>query len=1425
MLTTVVLGDKNGFSFILGNSEKQQSSTTSNDNVTNPSLVSTKDKNSDHFSSSSSTNDDNSVVSGRRINITFITGSSGVKKGLIQANNDSLVSEYSRVNVVTSIDEMPASLAGEDIIMLEMLDNEWSSSAAELSMEAIEQNDATVIVSHTSFVKGVGNVDESSAEYATINKYWEYKGEENMRRLVLFLAATYKGAPITVLEPVQRQIYGLYHPNASQIFNNTADYLKWYNSTGKYNPNNITVGILEYQVPSDSLTSKVEDALIAEIESRGCNAMFASFNVKDPNSTKYFMPNGTPVVDVVISLRGYSLGQPDTNITQEMGIQFLKDLNVPVLHGINCFYDTNGTTYQGSEEDWENTSIGLSSSDIARNVVLPEFDGIFEPIILSWKNRDENDVSYNSDPIEEHIEWLVSRSINHAKLGEISNSNKKVAILYYNHGGGKNNFNAMYLDIQESLGNLLEAMNASGYDTGNNPIPNETELLDMMIFQGRNIGTWAPGELESMVASGKVVLWPVEEYMKWFSTLPTENQEAVIEQWGPAPGNIMVYENKSGSYFVIPRIEFGNVILGPQPTRGWDQDEKAMYHNTSLVPHHQYLAYYLWLQHEYNADAIMHFGTHGTQEWLPGKDVALSRYDWPGVMVGDMPVVYLYIMDDVGEGIQAKRRGNALIVDHLTSPIIEAGLYGGYENMSNYITQYNDVSIDENIRAEYKTLIIQEYTELSMADALEVNSTYLSNVTNDQFDLFLKDSVEPYLESLKTASMPYGMHVLGEQPPAEQTIGMIRLMLGDDYIGSVEAINNSANLSTRLLEVYLLNSTSVTDAQKQVLGTTNSNVTTYLEQATIYYQNILNCSNQEIPNILRALNGEYIEPDSGNDPIRNPESLPTGIDFYSIDPRTVPGNAEWLAGKKIANETLEMYKEEHNGTYPDTISFVAFSTELIRNRGVTESEVLYLLGVEPAWDSNGRINLEEFKVIPETELGRPRIDILYTSSGLYRDMYPEKLEMIDYAVRLAANASNSTYPNYAKQHSDAIYQQLIAQNYTEEKAKLLSEARVVSRQSGVYGTGLEDTIGASDTWENESKLAEHYIDNLDNFYGAEIWDESNNDVFKMVLGNVDVTVKSDSSNLMGLMDNDDFVSWTGGLALAVREVSGQTPQVNVNDFSDPNNMFTEKLGTSLDREMAARYFNPNWITGMKESGYAGAQEMDRFVGFLWMWEVTTPETVSDADWNEVYDTYVMDSKNLGMKEFFDENSYSYQSITAQLIEVNRKGYWDASDEVIQNLVKEYTESVVEDGVTCCHHTCGNPLLDEYIQGVMSVPGVVDEQTAEEYKEIMEEATHRESSDSEKKSSLVPESKTSSGSANETSESLMGAGTDLSQEAPDSPKSTPDNYVEGYEMTTEIVKQPEVTTATTFSGSDIVAFLLVIVAAGALFIGFMRGRKM
>ena len=531
-----------------------------------------------------------------RVNMTYLI--SDVNRGncLRLAANEPYINKYLNITVITQ-EGLPddLNLASQDIIFLQML----SGSTVGKIMDTVEtakiQNNATVVA--IEFIDPrLGTVNRSSAEYDNITKYWDYMGDENMRRLTMFVAATYKGVPLEIQPPVPRKIQGLYHPDAPEIFDTTEEYLNWYNSTGRYNLDNMTIGISYYKIPVDSMSSKIEDALIRSFESKGKNAIFATiYPSKDPNATKYFIQDNTTIVDAMINLKGFTLW----SYNQEKWLEYLKKQNVPVLRGISCYYQ--------APTEWENSTIGLSSNEIVFQVCIPELDGVIEPIVIGGKVKDPVTGNKYQEPIDYQIDWFTDRAINHAKLRYIQNSDRYVAIIYYNHGGGKDNAGALYLDIAPSMTNLLNNMSASGYNIGNATVPNGTELLDLMQHQGLNIGTWAPGELDKMIATGKVVLWPVEEYLTWFHELPVECQNKVTERWGPAPGEIMAYTNESGSYFVIPQIQFGNIIIGPQPTRGWLQDQAVLYHDKELVPHHQYLAYYFWLQHVYKSDAIIHF--------------------------------------------------------------------------------------------------------------------------------------------------------------------------------------------------------------------------------------------------------------------------------------------------------------------------------------------------------------------------------------------------------------------------------------------------------------------------------------------------------------------------------------------------------------------------------------------------------------------------------------------------------------------------------------------------------------------------------------------------------------------------------------------------------------------------------------------------
>ena len=1237
-----------------------------------------------------------------RTKITFVTT---IQKYILliesAAKDDPHISKYINVSTIFVDDSnRNTNVSDQNVIMM---------AHGRLTKERAEEardNGAFIITHMFQDLDNLGNVNTSDPTYSNITTYWDNGGEENIKQLIIFLGVKFCNVSMEILPPAPPINFGIYHPDASKIFNTAAEYLEWYDSTGRYDPSNPTVGIIDGSIPAYG-KSFVIKGLIKMIEERGVNVIFSTYSYKDQNSSNYFIQDNKSVVDAVIVLKAFRLHYGN----EEKGIEYLMNLNVTPLAGM-C-------SYCSSPEQWEN-STGLIPSEISSKIALPELDGLTDFIFISGETKNPISGLKYYKPVDYQMDWIADRAISWAKLHRMNNSEKKIALIYYNHGGGKNNLGANYLDIVPSLKNLLGAMKDEGYEI-EGEVPEEKELLGLMIHQGRNIGTWAPGELDNMVSNYSVVLIPENEYKSWFDELPVNKRQEAIETWGEPPGKIMVYENETGKYIVVPLVSFGNVILTPQPTRGWLQDEAVLYHDKGIPPHHQYLAFYFWLKKEFGADAILHLGKHGTQEWMPGKETALSvRECWPAILIQDLPVVYPYIVDDINEGTQAKRRGNAVIVSHLTPPTVAAGLYENLSLLHNKIHSY--LSAQELLKIEYRGTITELYDNLTLSEDFDVSVEELRAMNDTEFEDFINGELHLYLHELADEFIPYGLHILGAPPVDWKLLSMVESMLGDDFVEHIAEVypdahvlnpaHKNCTVMEELLREVIFNGSSPENAQEKVLGSGNisSNLTEDLNTARMYAENLSKCT-IEIPRILDGFSGKYIPPKIGADPIRNPDAIPTGNNFYSFDSRLIPTKEAWKVGKLVGDAFLSRYKEEHNGSYPTKVGFVLFAGGTMANHGITESEILYLLGVEPIWDKRNRPT--KLKLISSSELGRPRIDVLITTSGLYRDTFPDKSILLDKAVRLAAQANDTEYQNYVKENSDRICDWLMANGYNETDARSLSMARVFRQAPGAYGTGLSNAIPASNTWENETKLADLYISRMGHVYGQDGWGVPNVDLFRQNLADVEVNLHHAPSSFRGLIDNDDAYAFIGGLALAVRSVSGKNPDVYMANLRDPDNPKIETLQHCLQRELRARYFNPKWIQGMMEHGYAGAREMDhKFVENLWGWDVVTPDLITEDMWNQVYDVYIQDKYDLGLNEFFDSNNpYAQQSITARMLETIRKGYWDPSEDVKTNLVETYQKSVDEYDVTCCHHTCGNVLLQDYMQGIVSASAL--EQSTEQ----------------------------------------------------------------------------------------------------------------
>lgn len=1388
------------------------------------------------------------VILQPKTSITYILSSDSSVSYLKQVLAErKVISDRFDVNVMTGLEAANTSLniSDDDVIILYMVGaNELSQIKDELL--TAKGNGAQIgMFGMLADIYGIASINMSEAPHSAMTDYLYNDGYVNMENWIRCVGATLEGVYIEYASAEDPEIPedGIYHPDAfPRIFENSTEYLEWYADHG-YNPSAPTIGIIGNKFGNSSLAFKTEDAIIRELESRGCNVIFTTYKVCT-DDVDYFTKNGTVLIDSIISLKGFYLNYDD----QEKGIEYLEKYNVPVIKGMQDYYQT--------PDEYNESVSGLSSTSIPYQVTQPEIDGLLDYIWVAGRVQDNETQEYYYEPLDSQVEWVCGRAISWAELGRKENADKKVTILYYNHDGGKNNIGASYLDIGSSLSLLLDSMKAAGYETGSNSTLNGSELIDLFI-ESRNVGTWAPGELKKVVESGLVILLPEEEYLEWYKTLPENVRSEVEETWGKAPGDVMVYENETGKYFVIPTLQFGNINLIPQPTRAKLSDESLVYHNSSIPPTHQYLATYYWINNVYNADAMIHFGTHGTQEWLPGREVGLWKYDYPSIMVNETPVIYPYIMDNVGEGTQAKRRGNAVIIDHLTPPIVEGGLYGDLATIKDKIENYQTAAgkNDTSMMALYRNSTIELYGNLSLVNDLNVSTDELNTMTDDEFETFLDTTLLEYLDDLESTLMPYGLHIFGVAPEGDKLVAMVKSMLGDDFTDHIYSLISDGNGSVDywenetdstaflLLNSTILNGTNVSTAELEILGETDDNITSDLDLALEYAEN-LSQTTREINQTLSALDAKYIEPGTGNDPIRNPGALPTGKNFYSFDQRTIPDEETEEMGNVLINNWLDEYYAE-NGTYPTKVAFTLWSVETMRNEGLMEAEIYALLGVKLE-RSSGRIT--GFSVIPQENMTHPRIDVLIVPSGLYRDTFPYQIELIDTAVRMVAELNETNETNYVRWNSLNIESAMLGSGYNESVAHNVSMSRVFSEAPGTYGTGMSEAVEASDTWDNESKLADLFISRMSNVYGTDNWGVNYEDVFTLNLESVDTAMHSDTSNLYGLIDNDDYYSYMGGLALAVRSLTGETPDMYISDLTSVENPEIITLNEAFRTELRSRYLNSKWISGMMEFDYAGAREMMKFTEYMWGWDATTPELVTDSDWNQIYDVYVNDKYNLGLDEYFKENPYQYQSMTGRMLETARKEYWDPSDEVVQNLVKEYVESVVENGVTCCHHTCGNALLDEYVQGVMSVPGVVDETTANEYKKLMEEATESSEKSSESSSSSsgghdhdtgkatvvsqysTTSNQTSTASAadstnNQTVQnSDAGYGTDSpdSAPAPEIQKSADTDYVEGYEMEKSTAKETE-SGGMSFSGADIAGILFVVVAVGGIYLGF-RNKK-
>ncbi|MDP3049531.1 MAG: cobaltochelatase subunit CobN [Thermodesulfovibrionales bacterium] len=1152
--------------------------------------------------------------------------------------------------------------------------------------------------SYNEEMKGLGIVlDKKIAEY------YQHGGVENIKNMILFAMKRDLGLDVSYKEPVPIPDFGIYLKKEKRIVETIEEFFKHYQpnlhahksaqgnmkmsspfpdligeSRNKeldslVKPENDIlgakkdrpwIGITFYKSIVDSGDTAHLDFLIDSLEKEGFNVLpVYGYPSESVVERFFFDEKGKSRVSLVVAM-SLKIG-----LNPQVAVPLLSRLNVPLIDAI--------TLYTQSKNEWEKSPVGLDIFERAWQVAMPEMGGIIQPTVIASKERaidKETGIEYIEErPIPERIKRLVDRIKAWINLQDKQNKDKKVAIIYYNYPPGKQNIGASYLNVlPESLYEIINRLRAEGYNAGDNEISKERLFNDIHNY-ARNIGNWAGGEIDRLARTGKPVLIPIETYKRWFEELPEGLKKSIVKNWGePEDNNIMAWTGGSGTkYIVIPAVQYGNILFTPQPSRGWEQDAKKLYHDVTLAPHHQYVAFYLWLKRGFQADAIAHIGTHGTHEWLSGKEVGFTNEDPPEALIQDLPNIYPYIVDDVGEGLQAKRRGMAVIIDHMTPPFDKAGMNKELKELAASINDYKVAKEKSPSLAQSK---LDEINSLAKKIGIFTDLKLNEIKTSEEME-----ELGHYIKDISEKQTPFGLHTFGKAPDEKYRRSTAEAIL------SIEKGLSKEEMERRIAD---------------------------------YEQRIVQSGKRELDSFVAALSGRYIPAGQGNDPIRNPDSLPTGKNFYSFDPTRIPSKGNYEIGVRLAKELIEGYKLRH-GIYPDKLTSNLWGVETIRHEGVMESQIMYLMGIKPKWDERGRVVGVE--AIPRSELGRPRIDVTIVPSGLYRDLFSNLMALLDKAVTLAKEQVEED--NLIRQNVLKTKKMLMEKGIEEDKAERLASVRLFTVPSGAYGTNLDKVIPLSNTWDNERQVADVYFMRMSHLYGQGFWgekiehqssraSEQQEDVslllFKNALSGSKIAVHSRSGNVYATLDNDDFFQYLGGTAMAIRVLDGKTPEVYITNMSNPKQPKQETLEKFMGREMRSRYLNPEWIKAMMKEGYAGARFIDKAVEHLWGWQVTVPEAVDSAKWNEMYETYVLDRNGLGIKEMFrkSKNMWAYQSIVARMLETVRKDYWKADKKVVETLAKEYAESVKDVGLACCDHTCNNPQLTKFTSSVlMSVPGL------------------------------------------------------------------------------------------------------------------------
>lgn len=1382
-------------------------------------------------------------------------------------------------NVLVSLEDVDAenieNIGKYDLVLINAMGLKITEAQRAEVKKLAEKGLPVMALSVTNPANDICSLDTATA--ARIVAYMDNGGRENYRNLLRYVRKHIDKKILLAPEaeaPREHPSSLLYHldpknPDAEELgFNSVREYEAFLQKNGLFKkdaPRIIVTGIMGQPFE-----------LVAELERQN----FVVYHVDDAQEFIAGAHIDSVSPSAMINMAHGRLGDDV--------VAYLLRQNIPFFAPINV---------QSERDKWENSKQGLSGGYLSQTVGMPELDGALLPYAVFAHKRDKEGL-LQVHAMPDRVKDFATTIRHYVALKSKKNADKRIAVVYYK-GPGQSALVAQGMEVVPSLYNFLVRLRSEGYNVSGLPA-SAAELGRLIQARGGLLGTYDVGKMQTFLQKGQPEMVTRSQFESWVKeSLPAEDYKAVEKVYGAFPGKYLSTED---GRLGIPRLRFGNVVIMPQPAAAMGNDEFKIAHGVDAVPPHLYLASYLWAQHGFKADALIHFGTHGSLEFTPRKQVALSTHDWADRLVGTMPHFYLYSIANVGEAIIAKRRSYGAIQSYLTAPFMESNLRSTYRDLDKAIQHYNallwaaaSTQQAAGKSAKAPTLNARQQAEVNKASlavkALTIQmgihrSLGLDSVRTRPYSEADIERIEHFAEELSNEKINGRPYVLGEAytpahiessvyamatdpiaysqlaidklqhrvpadferraalftqkylVPARQLVGRL---LHQEGMVSDQTICQVAHISPKQLaesrEVYaaltqphggMMAAMMAKGGQKggmpamkgkmpaghpgamkghpgQKMGTAAKTVTdssvksadkgktpasaghphgasgmshgqmppamaaamaqkakgekpaamghpttakgqpnpakgggsraekmarmraamaammkqpeyTKEQKAMAYavaevertlhnVQNyryaLLQSPEKELNTLMRSLSGGYTAPSAGGDPIANPNSLPSGRNLYSINAEATPTESAWEKGKQLARNTIEEYRRRHHDSIPRKVSYTFWSSEFIETEGATLAQAFYMLGVEPLRDAFGRVN--DLRLIPSKELGRPRIDVVVQTSGQLRDLAASRLFLLQKAVEMAAEAKDDKYENQVASGVVESERLLIEKGISPKEARAWAARRIFGGVNGNYGTGIQEVAMASDKWTDRKQIAEAYLNNMGAFYGDQKqWEDHQSKAFEAALTRTDVVIQPRQNNTWGALSLDHVFEFMGGMNLTVRQVTGKEPDAYLADYRNHNHMRMQEVKEAIGVESRTSMFNPTYLKEQMKGGEGAAAGLEEMVQNTFGWEVMKPEAIDNEMWDEIFDTYVKDKHNLGMREYFERVSpAALQGISAIMLESARKGMWKASPDKVKALAKLHTELVAKYDAAGTEFVNDNQKLQQFIASKVS----------------------------------------------------------------------------------------------------------------------------